>query len=436
MTPKQKHMQAGAATLVVVMVLFLIMAMMAAYANRNMIFEQRIASNYYRTGVSSEAADAGLEWTVAMLNGLGVNASCRESAGASERFRDRFLNIASDRTITEKVTTGYLSNCVRTNAGASWACRCPSPDAAGFPAPVAVAAGDTMQPGFVVSITPPPVTSPTLKNRPGAMRVKVEGCSSGNYIECRDPSAVASQLLSLTVAEMDVALVSALKNPPASPLTVKGALSVGTSGLGLHNSDPRSAGILLVSGRPAVASLNPYADRLDSLPGTPGLTAIIENDSTLTSSSAARMFSMYFGMTAPQYRDQPAMRMVNCPNGTDCGSTLLAAYNRGVRMAWIEGPLILNSNNNLGTETNPMVIIATGDVAIDGPMTISGLLYTRGDLIWANASADVSMLKGALLVEGDMEVSGRVDLWYRSAVIDALKNQTGSFVRVPGSWWN
>lgn len=436
MTPKQKHMQAGAATLVVVMVLFLIMAMMAAYANRNMIFEQRIASNYYRTGVSSEAADAGLEWTVAMLNGLGVDASCRESAGASERFRDRFLNIASDRTITEKVTTGYLSNCVRTNAGASWACRCPSPDAAGFPAPVAVAAGDTMQPGFVVSITPPPVTSPTLKNRPGAMRVRVEGCSSGNYIECRDPSAVASQLLSLTAAEMDVALVSALKNPPASPLTVKGGLSVGTSGLGLHNSDPRSAGILLVSGRPAVASLNPYADRLDSLPGTPGLTAIIENDSTLTSSSPARMFSMYFGMTASQYRDQPAMRMVNCPNGTDCGSTLLAAYNRGVRMAWIEGPLILNSNNNLGTETSPMVIIATGDVAIDGPMTISGLLYTRGDLIWANASADVSMLKGALLVEGDMEVSGRVDLWYRSAVIDALKNQTGSFVRVPGSWWN
>ena len=425
--------QSGAATLVVVMVLFLIMAMMAAYANRNMIFEQRIASNYYRMGVSQAAADAGLEWTLAMLNGLNVDASCRETAGATERFRDRYLTIAADRLISENAPTALISNCARTNAADSWVCRCPSV-AAGLPAPAALAAADNMQPGFVVRMTRPVVA--TLTNRPGAVRIQVEGCSGSNYVACGLRTTAAAQSLSQTVADVDAALISALKNPPASPLTLKGSLTVGTNGLGLHNSDPRSAGILVVSGQAAVTTLSPYSDRLDSLPGTPALTAIVENDATLSGSTAARMFSMYFGLSADQYRNQPAMRLVSCPNGSDCGATLVAAYNRGVRMAWINGPLVLNTNITLGSDSSPMVIVAAGDVAIDGPMTLTGALYVRGDVSWSNAGADVSMLKGVLMVEGDMDASGRVDIWYQAAVIDALKNQTGSFVRVPGSWWN
>ena len=57
--------QRGAATLVIVMVLFLVMAMMAAFANRNLMFEQRIASNYYRAGLSHEVAEAGAVAVVA-----------------------------------------------------------------------------------------------------------------------------------------------------------------------------------------------------------------------------------------------------------------------------------------------------------------------------------------------------------------------------------
>ena len=38
----------GLAALTVVMILFFVMAMVAAYTNRNLIFEQRIATNSYR----------------------------------------------------------------------------------------------------------------------------------------------------------------------------------------------------------------------------------------------------------------------------------------------------------------------------------------------------------------------------------------------------
>ena len=61
--------QRGAAALVVVMMLFFIMSLVAAYASRNLIFEQRTSANNYRSTQAFEAAEAGLEWAIAMLNG-------------------------------------------------------------------------------------------------------------------------------------------------------------------------------------------------------------------------------------------------------------------------------------------------------------------------------------------------------------------------------
>ncbi|MFY7949505.1 MAG: pilus assembly PilX family protein, partial [Gemmatimonas sp.] len=60
--------QQGAATLVVVMVLFFIISMVAAYTSRNMIFEQRTGANLYRASQSFEAAEAGMNWALMMLN--------------------------------------------------------------------------------------------------------------------------------------------------------------------------------------------------------------------------------------------------------------------------------------------------------------------------------------------------------------------------------
>ncbi len=78
----------GVAALTVVMVLFFVMALVAAYTNRNLVFEQRISANSYRATRALEAADAGVEWTLAMLNGGRATANCVQGAGARrpERF--------------------------------------------------------------------------------------------------------------------------------------------------------------------------------------------------------------------------------------------------------------------------------------------------------------------------------------------------------------
>ena len=60
--------QRGAASLVVAMILLFGMTMVAFYANRGLLFEQRTSANQYRATSAFEVAEAGLEWATARLN--------------------------------------------------------------------------------------------------------------------------------------------------------------------------------------------------------------------------------------------------------------------------------------------------------------------------------------------------------------------------------
>ncbi|MDC8784477.1 pilus assembly PilX family protein [Roseateles koreensis] len=429
--PAARLPQRGAATLVVVMILFLIMAMMAAFASRNQLFEQRIASNYYRTGVALEAGEAGAEWALSMLNGIAVDAACTPSSTGGTSFRQRYLTIDSgSRGITPiNYGTPAVADCVRKASGAQdWTCQCPS-----GPLPVSplLTEASRMQPRFAVSLRAIDTASPI---RPGVVRMFIEGCTASGSTECQSNSSYArAASLGLSQLYVDIALLSALKAPPASPLVAMGTVGAGAAGLGLHNTDPRSGGLLLSS-----LDANPSGlldSRLDSLPGTPGRQALLLADPSLLGKQGADLFKMFFGMAMVNYQNQPAMRTITCPQG-DCGPALLAAYNSGVRLAWVAGPLVISSNITLGTATEPLLLVADGAVALQGPMQLTGLLFSNGNLDWANSSAMPAVFTGAMIVAGNTTVTGTVDLWYQAAVMDQLSNRAGSFVRIPGGWWN
>ena len=73
----------GMAALTVVMVLFFVMAMVAAYTNRSLIFEQRISANNYRATSAMNASEAGIEWGIAMINGGRVDDNCLGSSNTA-----------------------------------------------------------------------------------------------------------------------------------------------------------------------------------------------------------------------------------------------------------------------------------------------------------------------------------------------------------------
>ncbi len=211
MIARSAHRQRGAATLVVVMVLFLIMAMMAAYANRNLIFEQRIASNYYRSGIALETAEAGIDWALGKLNAGSIDALCVADGAAATSFRDRYLAIGADHTITTQLNRlTPIAGCIDT-AAQGLVCQC---RADGVVATPAVAAATQFQPMFGVALR--------NVNRPGVVRVQVTACTS-TLTACspaQEANAAAAGL-ARSVVTVDFALLSALKVPPAAPLTVR-----------------------------------------------------------------------------------------------------------------------------------------------------------------------------------------------------------------------
>src|SRR5690242_20588633 len=93
--------QAGAATLVVVLVLSFTLLLAVAFASKSLVFEQRTSSNQYHATQAFEIAEAGAGWTLAQLNGGRVGDDCAPSGKSTDAsLRDRYLSIDATGVIT------------------------------------------------------------------------------------------------------------------------------------------------------------------------------------------------------------------------------------------------------------------------------------------------------------------------------------------------
>lgn len=423
--PARRLQQRGAATLVVVMVLFLVMALLAGYANRSLVFEQRIANGYYRASVAQEMSEGGVDWTVAMLNGTAVDGSCAPVATGGTRFVDMYLNVsAADRSAQRLITKGgaLAADCART--GNALVCRCPAANARTAQAPTVV--NGAFVPTFGVQLATD--TAP----RYGNFLVNSQACSDGSIDVCRSGTDVRSKnTLSISEQVGGVAFIAAVPTSPSSPLTVRGTLTTtGSGGLGLHNSDPTASGSLVLAGGALTGTL--LDNRMDTLPGTPASMSQTFNDSRLSGMNAATFFQSYMGMTASRYANHPAARVVTCPAAGDCGPALLAAYDAGQRILLVNGPLEISSNVVIGTVARPVVILANGAVVLNGPFQLTGLLGALGNLDWVNTGGLTSQITGMVLVQDNMTADGAMDIVYRQDVADQLRNRVGSYARVSG----
>ena len=420
--------QRGAATLVVVMMLFLVMALLAAYSNRSMLFEQRIASSYFRASLSQEVAEAGVEWTLAQLNGTEVDGACKP-VNDGGRFVDRYLVLdQTDRHIASRIPElqTRIIDCARDIASEGWACRCPAANTA-HTARTPAAAGGQLVPSFDVRFSP--------GTRGGTLDVRVTGCTDSVNDSCiQDSAGVSLAQHGVSSLKVLVGLVSAVRSPPASPLVVRtGIISTGTGSLGLHNTDPRSAGMLASMGGTWTGK---GSSRLESVPGSPTALAVLENDDDINArpEDAEGLFKMFMGASRSRYAQHPALRRVTCAG--DCAATLQDAYAAGQRMVWVEGPMTISSNKVLGDLTDPLLIVANGDVTLTGQFELNGMLVATGNLAWINNTALLSRVNGIVLVGGAMTTAGagRMDIVYQQAIADQLRNRMGSYVRVPGGW--
>lgn len=418
--------QRGVATLIVVALLFLVLSLVAAYTNRNLIFEQRTSGNQYRSTQAFEAAEAGMEWALTMLNAGRIDAACQPSANpADTTFRQRYLSIDPANGVIDPagiLTASFESTVWPTCVfnGNDWTCNCP---AAGVPA-VAVPVGSGVFPAFRVRFARVSTT------QPGVVRLQVNGCTRADAT-CLDFPAQAVAGEGRATVSTIIALRSALPAPPVAALTVKG--DVTSAGiLQAVNPDAGAGGLALLIGDD-IGMNAPVT--VAGPPGSP-IGEARRDDVTLGGLLDDRLFTQVFSIWPDLYRDQPGAVVLDCDPSCDADAVRAAAQANPGRVLWAEGDVDLDAGGDVGAAGSPILLVvsdddADGSVQVDVSVTFHGLLMVR-DADWASAGAGV--VRGAAIAEGDLTGTGSFTVVHDAAILNRLRWTTGSFVRVPGSW--
>lgn len=415
--------QSGVASLVIVAVLFFIMSMVAAYANRNLIFEQRTSANQYRSTQAFEAAQAGLEWAIAMLNAGSIDANCQPSDDPTDTtFRERYLSIHP--------TTGLITaageppdgkgtvwpSCAWN--GTAWTCSCPVNGAADF--------DDETGPAFRVRL------SRASNSHPGLVQVESNGCTRLDD-ECLDFPARSLGNEGRAMVTGLVALRTALPALPVATITARGAFDLGGAALAVRNEDTANGGVTIISG----GTIGSVGDlQLGTVPGSPAALSIRENDAGLIAlGDGERLFTSSFALTPTTFAVQPGLIALGDCGGT-CNTAALreaAGLNRG-RILFVEGDVELDDDgvgDPIGTPDSPVMLVITGGLSFSSAVTIHGLVYTRS-ADWVTAGeGDIT---GAVVAEGAVSGSGTGTWAFDRDILTRIQRRIGSFVLVPGGW--
>ncbi|MBL8318271.1 MAG: hypothetical protein JNJ42_07680 [Burkholderiaceae bacterium] len=414
---RSSHRQRGAAALLVVVVLFFILALVSAYASRNLIFEQRISANNQRATQAFEVAEAGVEFAIASLGAGRVDAACVATTNtAYTSFRQRHVTVDSTGTFSvAPAQTNRRPTCMVLAAGTD--CSCPD----GNPSLV-VPVGTAVAPTFQLRFDAPVA-------QPGVVRVTSRGCSSIGT-QCYAGAAAAAD------AEAEVSVLlglnSALATPPSAALTAKGSVNLSGGGASIANTDAPSGGITVNAGG---ALNNAGAATLRGLPGTPPANTVQANDNSLSVLTADSLFVSLFGMDRATYRSQPAVVRVTC--GADCDLQIAQAVsdNPG-RVVWAEGDVTFDANRVLGTAAEPVLLFVRGNVTVSANLQLTGMLYlhSAGGANTLSVTAGTTQLFGAVVTEGALTVTGAPTISFDPAILRTIGLTQGSLVRIPGSW--
>ena len=446
-TARRQPTPRGAASLIVVMLLFFLMALVAVYTSRNMIFEQRTSANQYRSSQAFEAAEAGLNWALAQLNGGRIDGACLPTNALTQTsFRARYIdNIDAQGRMTLKTTTPagapavLLPSCIFDPQVNNWRCDCPYAAAPNLP--TVTAAGQ--KPMFRVRLEYLPA-APNIPSN--VIRIVSAGCSRADAAcLAANPSAPPGDAIAVLSAL--VTLRSSLSTVPGAALTARLGVNGGTGSLGLTNLDAGTQGMTVLSGGAVSGvgvSVMPF-----SLPGTPPEESVGAGDDRLAGfrsfagfSTGDRMFGAIFGMSPDTYRDQPGAVRLDCAAGCNAATVNTEAARNPGKLLWLNGDLTVDGNIGaaptagiLATSelaaARPVMIVVTGNVTLSSG-TLYGAVYSRS-ASW-NRGLGSTRVDGALVAEGEFIGSGSQRVFYEPEILNELRTRSGTFVRVPGGW--
>jgi hypothetical protein len=431
--------QLGAASLFVALALLLGGTIIAFFANRSFIFEQRTSANQYRATKAFELAEAGAEWALGKLNEqtmLTSATSCVPAAavaGASNSFYQRYANPQGAASCSGGVgcfaPTNVMAGCRVSSTGAT-VCECPS-------VATTILTTNPEEGRFGVRIG-------SIAGDPSTVEIISRGCSNGTGV-C-DPT-LASAADATAIVRILAKVVPAVPSGPAAALTT-GSATVTGGNMYVVNNDQVSNGITIHAG--TTVNLG-NTTNVYSLPGTPPAASVLDNDPSLadlsnTDASGDAFFANYFGQTLTNYRDVDPDVIRLGPSAplaenrcTDCSSRITEILASGVLNPrfYVAGNVTFNGGT-IGSRANPVIMVVSGDIELRGNMTAYGLFYSAGATAsenWDWSGSGAATIYGAFISRGRFDnASGNMRLIYDPSLWSTAGQPVGRLVRVPGSW--
>ena len=422
----------GVASLAVVSTLLLLITLGVLYLSQNLISEQRAAAVVGNRVAAQEAAEAGLTWAVQMLNKPEpVDASCTPGGtGAVKPFRQSYVQPLGSNTPLSPVAAS--PGCKLGASGLR--CSCPATGGTGSTASTATGSESAFTVVFssVVDAQGAVVAD--------ALRVTATGCSAGDG-SCNPgvkagagggPDAVSH-------ASVIVKPLALLRSRPAAPLTCAGNCQV-NSLVRVINRDTNTNGVLINAGG-AISGCT----RSTCLPlqGTPHPETLKAADSTLaaaqaqdSSCSGSALFSRYFYQPLPDFAASPGVRnLAACATGSSCTQQFAAALSQGYRAFVLPPGFILDASqgSTLGSDSDPLVMVAQGPVRISGVSTLHAMLFVN-DPNAANLIIDNATVRGTVVSCGAVSLNRTATLEYATQTMSTLVKFPNVFRRVAGSW--
>lgn len=448
--------QRGAAALVVSMVLLFGMTLVAFFANRTLIFEQRTSANQVRYTKAFEMADAGIEWAIARLNDqltlAAGSTNCATASGAGlVSFAGRYIRpTAADATHATgwyNAFSNVYPGCQIDPTSGTLSCDCPTA------ANTAATLASSTTPRFRVQFNPVTTANNSTADL-RAVEIVSRGCTNGD--PC-DPTQAAANSDSSAIVRVIVKVRPTFPTQPGAGV-ISGSTTVLGGSFTTINTDTASNGITMNTG--STVDLTGSTYKVQTLPGMPPAASVLDNDPSLlkltnADNTGELFFSSYFGEGFTAYQTDLTTKVLSlgasnyatgtCSSASDCGSAVSYWVDRGITNFWVGTDVSFGSSNlpsttggTLGTAAKPLALAASGMLTFGGNVTAYGIYYAAtatANAVDSLGNGNVNIV-GAFVSRGAISKTGAGNLTviYNGNLFGGNGPPTGVLVPVPGSW--
>lgn len=285
--------------------------------------------------------------------------------------------------------------------------------------------------GYINAISNSNITNVTLANQ-AKFSIVYSNPTANNYSVIKVQSTGTNSDGTAThVLSQLIAIKSVLSNTPSSSLSAQGSVTMTDNAIITNTNNP----LTIKSGSLVLLFSNAETVLSTGVSSTPfNLKSDIQsNQSSISSLSQSDYFASIFGLGSSTIKGLANYSYSNSSNH-DYSNQL---NNLNNAIIWIDQSTgttaTIQNNISLGTATNPVILIANGQLLLQSNVTINGYVFVNGA---STTIKDGVVIHGGLGSSSTVLFQNNAHLYYDSSVLANLGNQTNTemFAKIPGSW--